>query len=196
MQLYVFAAAALLMAAVLAVTLTAGPASGPGHHRPGRDAQDRRQRGGVQGSSAPSPAPRRTLPDASTVDIISEGYYAVFDAFWDYEDGHPSNNFCPPEVTVTTEEVDPEDEEETVYTRSNADIHISKTAFSIPDSYKVTVIDSRNPTTVNGNPDNVTGDTIDIADFPFLAQDNAVSAVKTEGRLDRLRRQYPLVGQG
>ena len=125
----------------------------------------------------PLPCTEESSPGAGTADIVSDGHYAVFDAFWDYEDGHPSNNFCPPQVTVTTE-ID-EDEEVTVYTRHDANTHISKTAFSIPDSYKVTVIDSRATSPAVANPGYVTGPTIDIADFPFLAQDGAVSAVKT-----------------
>ena len=166
-------AMAALLAVLLAVTLTDAQAqvgTGPGPlPRTGYNAAEH---------DNPLPCTEESLPDASTAPLISEGYYAVFDAFWDYEDGHQSNNFCPPEVTVTTE-VDEVEEEVTVYTRTDANIHISKTAFSIPDSYKVTVIDSR-PTTVNGNPGNVTGPTIDLADFPFLAEDDAVSAVKTE----------------
>ena len=167
-------AMAALLAVLLAATLTAGPAQaqvdlGPGGlPRTGDNAEE---------YSEPYPCTEEEEPDADTAPIISEGYYAVFDAFWDYEDGHPSNNFCPPEVTVTTERDGLK--LKTVYTRSDANIHISKTAFSIPDSYKVTVVDSR-PDTVNGNPSDVEGPTIDIADFPFLAKDKAVSAVKIE----------------
>lgn len=123
--------------------------------------------------SEPYPCSEEATPDANTVGIIRQGYYAVFDAFWDYEVGHLSNNFCPPEVTVTSGLGG------TTYTRADANIHISETAFSVPDSYKVTVVDSRSGTT-NGNPSDVTGPTIDIADFPFLAEGGAVSAVKTE----------------
>ena len=99
MQLYIFAAAALLMAAVLAVTLTAGPAQaqvgiGPGQlPRTGDNAEEYKDFGTL-------PCTEEEEPDASTVPIINEGYYAVFDAFWDYEDGHQSNNFCPPKVVV------------------------------------------------------------------------------------------------
>ena len=77
-----------------------------------------------------------------------------------------------------------DEEEVTTYDRSDADIHISQTVFAIPDSYKVTVVDSD---TDNGNPndnddpaDDIEGPTIDIADFLFLADDSAVSAVETE----------------
>ena len=68
-----------------------------------------------------------------------------------------------------------------VTTRSNANIHISETAFSIPDSYQVTVVDSRAETNCSWqSKSNVEGDTkIDIADYPFLAED-VVSAVKPD----------------
>ena len=128
--------------------------------------------------STPYPCSEEAQPDANTEGEIRDGYYAVFDGFWDYEVGHLSNNFCPPEVTVTTEE-DDEGEGVTVYTRTDANIHISETVFSVPDSYKVTVIDTRT-TTTNGTSTDVTGPTIDIADFPFLANSGAVSAVKPD----------------
>ena len=163
-QLYIFAAAALLIVAVAAVTLTAVPTQaqvigGPGLPRTGVNTEE---------YSAPYPCSEEAQPDENTVSVIREGYYAVFDAFWDYEVGHLSDNFCPPKVTVTTD-----DEEETVYTRTDADIHISETAFSVPDSYKVTVVDSD---ATNGNPSTATGPKIDLADYPFLRE--AVSAVK------------------
>ena len=172
-------AMAALLAVLLAVTLTAGTTQaqvgvGPGGlPRTGENTEE---------YSQPYPCTEESSPAVDTADIISEGYYAVFDAFWDYEDGHLSNNFCPPKVTVTTETRYDEEEEPydvDVYTRADANIHIRQTAFSITDSYKVTVIDTRQGVS-NGNPSTVTGDTIDIADFPFLAHDNAVSAVKTE----------------
>ena len=161
-----------LLAVLLAVTLTDGPAQaqvGPGHLPRLGDNEDE--------YDEPYPCTEEVEAAASDVAIISDGYYAVFDGFWDYEDGHLSNNFCPPKVTSTTEYDEEKGVDVTDYTRHDANIHISKTAFSIPDSYKVTVVDSRTEVS-NGNPSTVTGPTIDIADFPFLAEEGAVSAVK------------------
>ena len=122
----------------------------------------------------PLPCSEEAQPDADTAKVIREGYYAVFDAFWDYEVGHMSDNFCPPEVTATTT-YDPVTEgTKPGYARSDANIHISETAFSIPDSYKVTVVDSL---ATNGNPSTATEPKIDLADYPFLRE--AVSAVET-----------------
>ena len=173
-------AMAALLAVLLAVTLTAGTTQaqvgiGPGQlPRLGDNADEYSEYGTL-------PCTEETEPADSDVAMISDGYYAVFDGFWDYEDGHLSNNFCPPKVTVT-EGTDPETLlPTTVYTRTDANIHISKTAFSIPDSYKVTVVDSRPETPAVGNPGGYAeGTTIDIADFPFLAKGGAVSAVKTK----------------
>ena len=90
-------------------------------------------------------------------------FYAVFDAFWDYEVEHLSDNFCPPGVKVEEPRSGPE------YTRSDAHIHVTKTAFSVPDTYQVTVVDSRPEAPAVANPGGYAeGTTIDIADYPFL----------------------------
>ena len=166
-------AMAALLAVLLAVTMTAGPAQAQVTIDPG---QLPRTGDNTEEYSTPYPCSEEAQPDANTEGEIREGYYAVFDAFWDYEVGHLSNNFCPPEVTVTSGRGG------TTYTRSDADIHISETVFSVPDSYKVTVIDTDNSISDPDHADGptVTGDTIDIADFPFLANSGAVSAVKPD----------------
>ena len=119
----------------------------------------------------PLPCSEEAQPDDTTVSVISEGYYAVFDGFWDYEVGHLSNNFCPPQVTQTEEST--LTGTKIVTTRTDANIHISKTAFSIPDTYKVTVVDSAE---ANGNPSTASEPKIDLANYPFLR--SAVSAVR------------------
>ena len=173
-------AMAALLAVLLAVTMTAGPAMAqdPNVGGIGIGPVDPRTGENEDFYKEPYPCSEEAKPDASTVSVIrgstkasAPDFYAVFDAFWDYEVGHLSDNFCPPSVTVTTKVVD--DEVVTESTRSDANIHISKTAFSIPDSYQVTVVDSDE---TNGNPSTVTAPKIDLADYPFLRQ--AVSAVK------------------
>ncbi len=177
-QLSLFGAMVALLAVMLAVTLAAGPA-----HALGLTSVDPRTGDNEDFYDEPYPCSEAAQPDGDTVSVISEGYYAVFDAFWDYEAGHLSDNFCPPEVEVTTEtHTDEETGEETtvtVTTRSDANIHISETAFSIPDSYKVTVVDSDIPIANpdhNDGPKDIAGPTIDLSDYPFLRQ--AVSAVE------------------
>jgi len=167
-QLSLFGAMAALLAVMLAVTLAAGPAQAQG-----LTPVDPRTGDNEDFYDEPYPCSEEAQPDDDTASVISEGYYAVFDAFWDYEAGRLSDNFCPPEVTETTE-YDPATESVvTVTTRSDTNIHISETAFSIPDSYKVTVVDSAE---INGNPSTASEPRIDLSDYPFLRQ--AVSAVE------------------
>ena len=169
---------AALVIALLAVAMTASPAQAQGLG-PGLVPGDPRTGDNEDFYDEPYPCSEEAQPGPDTAAVISEGYYALFDAFWDYEVGHLSDNFCPPAVEVTTEtHTDPVSGDPTtvtVHKRSDADIHISETAFSVPDSYKVTVVDSR-PETVNGTSSDVTGATIDLADFPFLSE--AASAVE------------------
>ena len=86
----VLAMAALLIT-LLAVTLTAGPTMAQVTIDP-----DKLPRTGDNAEEYESPFPcsEEAQPDGSTAGEIREGYYAVFDAFWDYEVGHLSNNFC------------------------------------------------------------------------------------------------------
>ena len=165
LRLYGAVLAAALAAILLAVmTLTAGPTAA----EVGVDSDLLPRTGdNAEEYDDPIPCSEEAEPDARTESVITDGYYAVFDAFWDYEVGHLSNNFCPPEVTVTA------DLGGNTYTRGDANIHISKTAFSVPTSYEVMVVDSEEP---DGNPSDVEGPKIDLADYPFLR--HAVSAVE------------------
>ena len=163
-------AIAALAAVLLAVFMTAGPtmAQGPDELEPDIPSN-------ADHYADPVPCSEESEPNADTKSVITEGYYAVFDAFWDYEVEHLSDNFCPPEVTETTIDGEFGGEPTTTYTRSDANIHVSKTAFSIPTSYKVTVVDSAE---INGNPSDAAEPKIDLADYPFLR--DAVSAVETK----------------
>ena len=158
----VLAMAALLIT-LLAVTLTAGPTmaqADDGGPRTGDNAEE---------YSKPYPCSEEVEPDANTTGIVRDGFHAVFDAFWDYEVGHLSNNFCPPKVAHGIVRKSGRSIE--TYTRQDAHSHISKTVYSVPESYKVTVVDSG-----NGNSGNSGDSNIDLADFPFLTTGDAVSA--------------------
>ena len=180
--------AVLAMAALLAILLAATLAAGPTQAQVATDPDQLPRTGdNAEEYDEPYPCSEEAVPGPNTAGIIRDGYYAVFDAFWDYEVGHLSNNFCPPAVTVTTETHTDEEGDTTtvtVYNRSDANIHISETVFAIPDSYKVTVVDSRTHI-ANGNPSRRRhgGDlrsTLPI--IPFLADANAVSAVTDDGQ--------------
>ena len=171
---------AALVIALLAVAMTASPAQAQGLG-PGLTPGDPRTGDNEDFYDKPYPCSEEAQPGPDTAGVISEGYYALFDAFWDYEVGHLSDNFCPPAVEVTTEtHTDPVSGEPTtvtVHKRSDANIHISETAYSVPDSYKVTVVDSG---VTNGNPATSSEPKIDLADYPFLKE--AVSAVTDDGK--------------
>ena len=73
---------------------------------------------------------------------VDDGHYAAFDAFWDYNKGELSINFCPPGVEHETVEDPGTGETVTVTTREQSSIDIRKTVFSIPDSHKAEIVSS------------------------------------------------------
>ena len=166
----VLAMAALLIA-LLAVVMTAGPTMAQGLG-PDPDELPRTGENSEQ-YDKPYPCYEEAEPAANTRKVIDSGHYPVFDAFWDYEVGHLSNNFCPPEVEHIPGNLDALLPTPPQNTRTDANIHISETVFSIPDRYKVTVIDSDE---TNGNPSPSPEPNIDLANYPFLR--DVVSAVK------------------
>ena len=122
---------------------------GPGQHWRERGTQDRRQRGGIQeirrhpllrgrttgrqygASHRPRPLPRlRRLLGLRSRAYVQQLLPSFGDA---HREVQTPSLFCPT----------------TVNNRTDANIHISETAFSIPDRYKVTVVDSDE---TNGNP--------------------------------------------
>ena len=156
--------AALAIAALAIAIMLAGMTAGPAMAQEIKNSEK---------YDKPIPCSEEVEPDANTTEIARKGYYAVFDGFWDYEVDHLSNNFCPPKVVKTTKVIDDEDVQ--VDGREDGHLHISKTVFAIPESYKVTVVDTR-PGASNGTSSDVTGPTIDLADYRFLEDGGAVSA--------------------
>ena len=167
---------AALVIALLAVAMTASPAQAQGLG-PGLVPGDPRTGDNEDFYDEPYPCSEEAQPGPDTAGVISEGYYALFDAFWDYEVGHLSDNFCPPAVEHIPGDPQAFPPTEPQNTRSDANIHISETTFSVPDSYKVTVVDSE---VTNGNPSTSTEPKIDLADYPFLRL--GVSAVTDDGK--------------
>ena len=155
--------AALAIAALVIAIMLAGMTAGPAM------AQEPRTGDNAEEYEKPYPCSEEVEPNANTAGLVRDGYYPVFEGFWDYEVGHLSNNFCPPEVTETKSTNPSTGITTTKQTRSNANTHISKTVFSIPESYKATVVDSRTGHSAHGT-------TIDLADYTFLGDSGAVSA--------------------
>ena len=88
MQLTVMAMAAMAVFAVAAVMLLSGgnPAQAQGGIGPGALPQTGDNEDYYDD---PLPCSEEAQPDDTTVSVISEGYYALFDGFWDYEVGAP-----------------------------------------------------------------------------------------------------------
>ena len=81
------------------------------------------------------------VPDSASATIDTE-HYAVFDAFWDYNNNRLSMNFCPPGAEHTTT-VNPVTRKKTTRTtRSTSTIDIRKTVLSITDVNTAGVVDT------------------------------------------------------
>ena len=105
MQLSVVAVAALAIVAVAVVMLLAGgaaaqatsaPDSGSGHDRP------------QQTDPTPTPTPRHATPEPCPEEdgnsnvqakVVSSGHIALFDVYWNDDEGELTQNPCPPTVT-------------------------------------------------------------------------------------------------
>ena len=87
--------AALAIAALVIAIMLAGMTAGPAM------AQEPRTGDNAEEYEKPYPCSEEVEPNANTAGLVRDGYYPVFEGFWDYEVGHLSNNFCPPEVTET-----------------------------------------------------------------------------------------------
>ena len=80
------------------------------------------------------------VPSSAAATIDTE-HYAVFDAFWDYNNSRLSNNFCPPgaEHTIIRR---PGRSPITETARTESNIDIRKTVFSISNANKADVVDT------------------------------------------------------
>lgn len=84
------------------------------------------------------------VPNDAAATIDTE-HYAVFDAFWDYENSRLSNNFCPP--GAEHERVRKGPRTVIVTTREESNIDIRKTVFSISDANNAEVVDTTTTST-------------------------------------------------
>ena len=107
-KIYAAVALAALLMTVLAVTLTAGQAQATT-----TDTTTIAPSGGdnpipqQQGTATPTP-PRHATPEAcpgetgnsnTLARVVDSGHYALFDAYWNPDEGELTNNPCPPSVT-------------------------------------------------------------------------------------------------
>ena len=151
-KIYAAVALAALLMTVLAVTLTASQAQATTTTSTtivtdGDDNPIPQQQGQA---ATPTPAPHKT-PEAcpakgETASVVDSGYYALFDVWWNDEEGELTNNVCPPRVEFIPEN---EDEGTTAsVNRSPSSINITAdppTIIHIPNSAKVTLSESNYP---------------------------------------------------
>ena len=96
MQLSVVAVAALAVFAVAAVMLLAGGA-------PAQATATMIAPGGEDNSMPQQQGPRHAAPEACPAEgqaarVVDSGHYALFDVYWNPEEGELTNNPCPPSV--------------------------------------------------------------------------------------------------
>ena len=139
---------ALLMALLFAAALSVNNAQaqgpqpgGPGDLGPPPAASDRNK---VE-YDEPYPCDGAKGVASGAPESVDDGHYAAFDAFWDYNKGDLSNNFCPPSVVHSDVEDEETGETYETTTRSEAIIDIRKTVFSIPDNHRAEIVTTTSP---------------------------------------------------
>ncbi len=139
-------AIAALVITLLAVNFAAGPAQ-------------------AQSKTYPDPQPcgqgHAKVP-GNPVDQITTGEIAFFDAYWHIKTKTINNNLCPPAITEQDDGLGNK-----TITRTDAKIDIAKSVIHVTDTHKVTVINS---SAAGYNPNAVSGPTIDLAEYRFLAK--------------------------
>ena len=128
-------ALALLAAAALAVALTTGPAAA----QTPDNIYDDPQPCGPGAQTAYQPEPHE----------ITEGHFALFDAYWEWRVQDPNDenvgllhtNLCPPLVVETTE-FDKRGRPITVTSLVDSNIDINEAIFHVLDKHKVTVVEA------------------------------------------------------
>ena len=142
LQLSVMAVTALAVFAVAAVLLLAG--GNPAQATAGTLSlsPDGKKDGGaprpLANHATPDPCPEQPGNTNTQEGVVSTGHIALFDVYWNDEEGELTNNPCPPTVTHTREEVlddtnEPIPGEYTdTYTRAGSSINIEQTIIHIP----------------------------------------------------------------
>lgn len=157
MQIPLIAVAALAMFALAAALLLAGDAQAHATTTTTTLAADSGDDNPIpqqQGQAAtPTPQPHAT-PEAcpakgEAAGVIDRGYYALFDVWWNDEEGELTNNVCPPRVTFVPAGEDEEGEPIPARVdRFPSSINITAeppTIIHIPNSAKVTLSESNYP---------------------------------------------------
>ena len=156
-KIYAAVALAALLMTLLAVTLTAGQAQATASTIvPSGDDNSIPQQQGQ--AATPTPEPHKT-PEAcpgetgntndKAASVVDSGYYALFDVWWNDDEGELTNNVCPPKVKfVPAGEGEEGEPIPARVERSPSSIDITAeppTIIHIPSSAKVTLSESNYP---------------------------------------------------
>ena len=149
MQLSVFAVAALAIIAVAAVMLLAGGGSARADTTTfdPSDYVAPEQGGGATPTPTPTPTPRthatpepcpgETGNSNTLARAVDSGHIALFDVWWNDEEGELTNTSCPPIVAYDTATESTQ--------RSPSSINIEETVIHIPNGAKVTLNETNYP---------------------------------------------------
>ena len=150
MQLSVMAVATLAIFAVAAVMLLAGGGSAqadtatPSPDGGGHSTQDRPNDMPPPPGPSPTPVPRTIATpepcpgetgntNTEAADVVDSGQIALFDVYWNPDEGELTNNPCPPTVA--------HDSTANSDTRSASNINIDETIIHIPSGAKINLTD-------------------------------------------------------
>lgn len=89
--------------------------------------------------ATPEPCPGETGNDNATADVVDSGHIALFDVWWNPDEGELTNTSCPPTVAHAGGSD----------TRSPSSINIAKTVIHIPNSTKIDLSTSTTYTRTN-----------------------------------------------
>ena len=147
-KIYVAMALAALLMTMLAVTLATSQAQATTTTTIASDGDDNSipQQQGEAATPAAHKTPEACPADDDVARVVDRGHYALFDVWWNDDEGELTNNVCPPRVTYV-----PGDEEEETDPRTDrapSSINITAdppTIIHIPNSAKVTLSESNYP---------------------------------------------------
>ncbi len=140
-------------------------------------------------AQTPTPTPpRHATPEAcpeQAARLVDSGHYALFDVYWNPDEGELTNNPCPPSVTHVPASRDDEGGSTPASdTRSPSDINIASTIIHIPNSAKVNLLNSNTPYTAAKYPKLWEADNAENPDGPGDRRVWALPACPPDGPSD------------
>ena len=143
-KLYAAVALAALLMTLLAVTLTAGQAQATTTATLATDGEINNSLPQQQATTSPHATPEACPEEGQAASVVDSGHYALFDVWWNDEEGELTNTVCPPSVEYVP--AGRHGEARTDRAASSIDITAEPpTIIHIPSSAKVTLSESDYP---------------------------------------------------